>query len=126
MKLYEGMFLVSTRTAKKDETAAMELITEQITRHGGEIVDASKWDDRKLAYPVEKQTRAVYFLVHFNAPEESVSKINFQCNLNTEILRHLILIDEDGVAEKPEAEETPAEEPVKEEAVAAASDTKQE
>jgi small subunit ribosomal protein S6 len=98
MKLYEGMFLLDNRLAKKDEEKALELVTDLIKRFDGEIVDANKWAERKLAYPINKQTRGTYYLTHFNAPPESIRKINHQCKLTSEILRQLIIVDEDGPA----------------------------
>ena len=121
MNLYEGMFVLNNRTAKKDEDKALEIVTELIKRFGGEVTDARKWDERKLAYPLSKQTRGTYFLVHFQAPEDAVAKIEFQCNLNTEVLRQLIIVDEDGAEQEPELEEVAAAEstePAKAEAVA--------
>ena len=110
MKLYEGMFLVDNRLAKKDEEAAIQLLTDIITRFDSEVVDANKWAERKLAYPIEKQTRGTYFLVHFNAPPEAIKKINHQSQLTAEILRQLIVVDEDGPAPEKVEEEVVTEE----------------
>lgn len=96
MKLYEAMFVVSYNAAKESFEKVEAECFSCITRHGGEVVNSIKWDDRRLAYEIKKQKRATYVLVHFNAPGEAISRIERQCQLSEDILRALITIDEDG------------------------------
>lgn len=96
MKLYEAMFVVNYNAAKESFEKVEAECFSCITRHGGEVVNSIKWDDRRLAYEIKKQKRATYILVHFKAPGESVSRIERQCKLSEDILRVLITVDEDG------------------------------
>ena len=96
MRLYEAMWVVDINKAKEDFTQIQTELKEIITRHGGEVVNCDKWEDRKLAYPIERQTRATYVLSHFNAPSESIKEIQRRATLSESVLRVLITLDEDG------------------------------
>lgn len=96
-KLYEAMFIVDSAKAKEDYAKMEGECLNAITRHGGRIVKSVKWDERRLAYEIEKVKRGTFILVHFEAPSDAVAKIERQCLLSENILRVLILVDEDGV-----------------------------
>jgi small subunit ribosomal protein S6 len=94
------MILVTTAEAGRDWDGLIRHITDIITHNGGEIVDVTKWGEHKLAYEIRHQRKAVYILVHFNAPTNVVAEIRREMHLSERILRHLILVDEDGVEVK--------------------------
>ena len=87
---YEGLFLFGTAsTAKVDDAVA--LIRGFIEKHGGTVAVLKKWDDRKLAYEVDKQTRGLYLLSYFAAPPSSITAIEREVRLNDTVLRCMIL-----------------------------------
>lgn len=96
-KLYEAMFIVDSAKAKEDYAKMEGECLGCLTRHGAEIVKSVKWDDRRLTFEINKVRRGTYILVHFNADPANVQKMERQCSLNENILRVLILVDEDGV-----------------------------
>ena len=96
-KLYEAMFVVDSAKAKEDYAKMEKECLGCLTRHGAEIVKAVKWDDRRLAYEIEKVKRGAYILAHFNADSQAIARMERQCALNENILRVLILVDEDGI-----------------------------
>jgi small subunit ribosomal protein S6 len=99
LKLYEGMFILNDARCTEDYDGTVNAVHEILTKQGAEIVDSRKWDERKLAYPVRRQQRGVYVLIHFNAPTDAISQIERQLRLANEVvLRSLIVVDEDGVS----------------------------
>ena len=96
-RLYEAMFIIDSAKAKEDYAKMEAECLGCLTRHGAEIVKAVKWDDRRLAYEIKKIRRGAFILVHFNADPSSITKMERQCSLNENILRVLILLDEDGI-----------------------------
>ncbi len=96
-KLYEAMFVVDSNKAREDYAHMEEVCHSTITRHGGEIVKSIKWDDRKMTFEMDKCKRGTYILVHFNAESTSIVKMDRQIQLNDQILRCLITVDEDGI-----------------------------
>jgi small subunit ribosomal protein S6 len=91
------MFVVDSAKAKEDYAKIEAECLGCATRHGARIVKAVKWDDRRLAYEIRKARRGTFILVHFTADSGAIARIERQCALNENILRVLILVDEDGV-----------------------------
>ena len=100
IRLYEAMFIVDSARAKEDYAKAEKACLDCITRHGGEVVKSIKWDDRRLAYEINGVKRGTYILVHFNAEGAAIAQIERQVRLSENILRVLIVRDEDGVETK--------------------------
>ncbi len=88
-RAYEGLFLFgSSASANLDDT--MSSVRTLIEKHGGTADVLRKWDDRKLAYEVKKQTRGVYISTFFHAPPPAIEAINREVNITDDILRCLI------------------------------------
>ncbi|MEN0020437.1 MAG: 30S ribosomal protein S6 [Planctomycetota bacterium] len=87
---YEAMFLIGQAEAV-DLAGVVDHIVDIITRSGGEIVAMKKWDERRLAYPIEKQRRGVYLLTYFKAEGGALTRIDRDCNLSERIMRVLVL-----------------------------------
>ncbi len=89
-RIYESMFLVSQSEAA-DLGGIVAYIEEILHRGNAEIVAMKKWDERRLAYEIDKQRRGVYFLCYFRAPTDSITHIERDCTLSERIMRVLIL-----------------------------------
>jgi len=89
-RTYEGMYLISQQVAATFGEA-INHIRETIESAGGRIVAMKKWDERRLAYEIDKQKRGVYILVYFEAPTSALIKIENNCNLSEQILRAMFL-----------------------------------
>ncbi len=86
---YEGLFLFGTAsTSNVDEASG--IVRGFIEKHGGTVHVLKKWDDRKLAYEVDKQTRGLYLLSFFEIDPGNVGAIEREVNLNDTVLRCLI------------------------------------
>jgi ribosomal protein S6 len=92
--------LVSTGEASRDWDGLVRHITDILTRSGAQVVDLKKWGEFKLAYEVSHQRKGVYILVHFQAPPNVIAELRRELHLSERILRHLILLDSDGVEVK--------------------------
>jgi small subunit ribosomal protein S6 len=87
---YESMFLISQAEAA-DLNGIVAHIEEILRRGHAEVLAMRKWDERRLAYEIDKQRRGLYILCYFRAPTEHVAHIERDCNLTERILRVLIL-----------------------------------
>jgi len=86
---YEGMFLFDPTFA--GEQANIDSALDHVMgRAGGVVMRSGKWDERKLAYEIDKRKRGCYVLVYFKAPPESIPGIERDCRLHNDILRVLI------------------------------------
>jgi small subunit ribosomal protein S6 len=94
LRLYEGMFLLNDARCNDNLQAATQEVHHILEKNLAEIFTAEKWDERKLCYPIERHTRAVYYLVRFTAPGDALVAIERDCSLNDTIFRTLIVRDE--------------------------------
>lgn len=85
-RLYECMFLISQGEAA-NLNGVIDHITEILGKGEAEILALTKWDERRLAYEIDKQKRAVYILAYINAPADGIVRIERECNLSEHILR---------------------------------------
>lgn len=88
-RLYEAMFLLSQGVAA-EFTAAIDHIKELLGRANVEIVSMRKWDERRLAYEIDKQKRGVYILVYFTAVGDAPAQLERDCNMSERIMRVLV------------------------------------
>src|SRR4051794_4811170 len=86
---YEAMFLLGASAAAEAEKS-VQLIRSIIERHGGEVLVAKKWDERKLAYEIKKQKRGLYVITYFTAPGNAVTAIERDVNLSEDVLRVMV------------------------------------
>jgi small subunit ribosomal protein S6 len=83
MALYEITFL----TREESDPGVRAAIEEA----GGTIEAESSMGRRRLAYPILKETQAVYTSFVFSAPTTAIAVIDRKFRLNTGIMRHLIV-----------------------------------
>ena len=86
---YEAMFLISQATAA-DMNAATEHIKGLLDRSGAEIVALKKWDERRLAFEIGGQKRAVYIICYFKMQATKLADFDRDCNLSEKIMRTLV------------------------------------
>lgn len=91
--VYECLFLLDTgRVASSGGvTEAARKLHDLLERHQAEILVSRPWDERRLAYPIKKHKKGLYYLIYFRAEARSLADIHRDCQLTEMILRHLIL-----------------------------------
>ena len=96
MNKYEMMFIVKATIdeAKVSETA--ENLKSVITSMKGEITDSKDLGQKKLAYPIKKELTGFYFVVNFNADNETVAELDRKARIDETVIRHMIIrLDEE-------------------------------
>ncbi len=97
VKLYEGMFVVDAARGGARFEESVRHIAQLLTRQGAEIERVEKWDERKLAYPIQHVKRGIYILVYFRADGPAITEIRLMTALSEQVLRVLILrVEEPG------------------------------
>lgn len=87
---YEVMFLIS-QSAAAEFNGLIEHINEIFHRAHAEVVAMKKWDERRLAYEMDKQKRGVYILAYIRVDTQQIAHLERDCNLSEKIMRTLIL-----------------------------------
>jgi len=90
-RLYEGMFLVDTALAASDWDGVMGAIKGIFDKIEAEVVSLEKWDERRLAYPIQGKTRGTYLLAYFNVGSDKIATIEREVQLSETLMRVLIL-----------------------------------
>ena len=112
-KKYEAMFLVGS-SLTSDVDGAIKLCRSTIEKHGGNVLVAKKWDERKLAYEIGKQKRGLYIITYFEAPGSTVAPLERDVKLSEDFTRvlvtsadHLELSEMEAVEPQPIAPPAP-------------------
>lgn len=87
---YEAMFLIS-QGAATDLAGVVDHINHLFERAGATLIAMSKWDERRLAFEIDKQKRGVFLLTYFTAPRTAIQGFERDCNLSETLMRVLIL-----------------------------------
>ncbi len=90
MKRYEGMFLFDNAVAR-DWAAIEQEVHRLCDRIKAELLVCVKFDERKLAYEIQRRKRGTYVLTYFEAPEERITQLERDARLSESVLRLLVL-----------------------------------
>lgn len=108
LRLYEGMFLVDSGAATVDWQSVLDEIQRVLDRAGAEVVSLKKWDDRRMAYEINRKSRGTYILTYFNCDTSKLSGIERDVQLS-ELLVRVLILRTDRMNEQDLAKLTPME-----------------
>jgi small subunit ribosomal protein S6 len=91
MPVYEGMFILDPSKYSRDPAGSAQQVADIITQHGGTMLAARLWDERKLAYPIKGHKKGIYWLTYFNMDGANVAALERQCEITDDIIRKLVL-----------------------------------
>jgi small subunit ribosomal protein S6 len=95
MPLYEHVFLARQDLAQGQVDALAQTATDIITNNGGTVVKTETWGLRNLAYRIQKNRKAHYVLLDFEAPAPAVAELERQTQINEDVIRYMtIRVDE--------------------------------
>src|SRR5436305_11673057 len=86
---YDAMFLFGSAAAPEVDKA-VATARGIIERHGGEVLVAKKWDERKLLYEIKGNKRGMYIITYFSAPSNAIAGIERDVNLSEDVVRVLV------------------------------------
>jgi len=87
--IYEGMFLVN-QTAAAAFGDVLEHINHLFERADATVVAMKKWDERRLAFEMDKQKRGVYILAYFTCPTDMVAHLERDAVISDKIMRLMV------------------------------------
>ena len=96
MRNYEMMYILNPTVADQEETlvSAIEKVNSLITGNGGEIVNEDRWGKRRFQYEINKIREGYYVVLKFKLNPESLDELNRVLKLNEDIVRYLLINDE--------------------------------
>jgi len=89
--MYELLYIVPAPLTEKDLPNVSKRVNKIIEDLAGKIIKEENLGNKKLAYPIKQVYRGFYVLVYFEIEKESLKKLNKILELDSEILRHIIV-----------------------------------
>jgi len=89
--VYECMFLLDTSKVAGDVPGAAKQLQAVLERHHAEILASRPWDERRLAYPIRKNKKGLYYLTYFRTEGRNITAIEHDFSLNEMVLRMMVL-----------------------------------
>jgi small subunit ribosomal protein S6 len=105
-KNYECMVLLDNREVRQGWDTLKDNVAGMLTKHGASIISSRVWEERKLAFPIQRQLRGTYLLVYFDAPTNEITPINRELEMAEPVMRHLVTVCDEipESAHEPEKE----------------------
>jgi len=91
LNLYEALIMLDTSKVAGDLPAAQQQLHAIMERNKVEVLASRPWDERRLAYPVHGQKKALYYLIYFRSTGEPLVAIEHDMKLNESVLRVMFL-----------------------------------
>jgi len=90
MPNYELMVIFTPVLSEEEYKAAQKKFTSLVTENEGEVVHENAWGLKSLAYPIQKKTTGLYWVLEYKAPTDFNEKLRTQLLRDESVLRHLI------------------------------------
>ncbi|HEX8194157.1 MAG TPA: 30S ribosomal protein S6 [Allosphingosinicella sp.] len=95
MPLYEHVFLARQDLAQAQVDALAQTATDIIEANGGKVTKTETWGLRNIAYRIQKNRKAHYVALDFEAPAPVVAELERQTQINEDVIRYMtIRVDE--------------------------------
>jgi len=89
--LYEGMFLLNSGKFSTNPDGMTSEVLNILEKAGGTVVAHRPWQVGRLAYIIKKQRKGLHYLTYFRMEGAKLKDVNRACQLNDNILRHLVI-----------------------------------
>ena len=89
MPLYEHVFLARQDLAQAQVDALAETATKIVEDNGGKVVRTETWGLRNIAYRIQKNRKAHYVALDFDAPAPVVAELERQTQINEDVIRYM-------------------------------------
>jgi small subunit ribosomal protein S6 len=92
MNNYELMVIFTPVLSDDEFKGAQKKYTDFITENGGSIVHSNPWGLKSLAYPIQKKTTGIYWVLEYTAPSNFNEKLKIQLLRDDNPMRHMITV----------------------------------
>ena len=89
MQNYELMVIFTPVLSEEEYKSAQKKFTSFLTENGGNAVHENAWGLKSLAYPIQKKTTGLYWVLEYEAPSDFNEKLNVQLLRDESVLRHM-------------------------------------
>jgi small subunit ribosomal protein S6 len=87
---YDCFFIFDSNKYNRDPGGVSGAVQQLIESLGGEILASRLWEERKLAYQINGQSKGTYWITYFNMDTSRLNEFNRACQLDENIMRFLV------------------------------------
>lgn len=99
MNSYELMVIFTPVLSNEEYKVATKNLKKFITDNEGEIIGEDAWGLKSFAYPIDKKTTGLYYIMEYVAPPTLNAKFLVQMSRDESIMRQMITsLDKHAVA----------------------------
>lgn len=92
MSNYELMVIFTPVLSEDEFKAAQKKYIDFVTEAGGQIAHSNPWGLKSLAYPIQKKTTGIYWVMEYSAPTSFNEKFKIQMLRDEQVMRHMITV----------------------------------
>jgi len=96
MRNYDLAFIITPNVDDEGVSSVVETITQQVKAVNGEVAKVDVWGRRKLAYPINNHREGTYVLANVAMLPSTIVELERNLKLNEQVIRYLIVVDEDN------------------------------
>jgi small subunit ribosomal protein S6 len=89
MQNYELMVIFTPVLSDDDYKGAQKKYNSLVTEAGGKVLNEKPWGLKSLAYPINKKTTGLYWVMEFIAPSDFNEKLKIQLLRDDNVMRHM-------------------------------------
>jgi len=89
MNNYELMVIFTPVLSDEEFKAEQKKYAKLVKDNTGSIVAENAWGLKSLAYPIQKKTTGLYWVLEYTAPSDFNEKLKIQLLRDEAVLRHL-------------------------------------
>ncbi len=89
MNNYELMVIFTPVLSDDEFKSAQRKYASLVTDNGGSVVAENPWGLKSLAYPINKKTTGLYWVLEYTAPSDFNEKLKIQLLRDDNVMRHM-------------------------------------
>ncbi len=90
MNNYELMVIFTPVLSDDEFKAVQKKYADFVIENEGSVVHSNPWGLKSLAYPIQKKTTGIYWVLEYIAPSSFNEKLKIQLLRDEQVLRHLV------------------------------------
>jgi small subunit ribosomal protein S6 len=92
MNNYELMVIFTPVLSEEEFKSAQKKYADLVTESGGEVLHSNPWGLKSLAYPIDKKTTGLYWVMEYKAPTDFNEKLKIQLLRDESQMRHMYTV----------------------------------
>ena len=89
MQNYELMVIFTPVLSDDDYKASQKKFSAFVKENAGEVLHTNAWGLKSLAFPINKKTTGLYWVLEYTAPSDFNEKLKIQLLRDDNVMRHM-------------------------------------